>query len=195
MAVRIYNLLLRLYPQKFRDVYGESMAQNFVDLYRDTSTGGTRKMFFLFLSLLRDLVQSLPQEHIESWKNDQLVANAGQEKSRAIILLYGGLLFHLILFLGAVSPWVARYDGYTIDMRTGIPPCYMAVNRFFEIGWGAAYPLIIIGAWFFVFTIKRWRLLVNAQLDSWTATKDALVVFPTSLFLVWMVGQIVYSIC
>src|SRR5258708_39310823 len=62
MSEKIYAWLLRLYPSRFRETYGDDALQLFRDRARD------EKGFFaslrLWLDLLVDLAGSLPREHL-----------------------------------------------------------------------------------------------------------------------------------
>jgi len=64
ISYRIYDLLLRAYPAKFRDEYGPPMAQVFRDCHRAEKRRG--KLAGLWLRTLLDVVHSAPQEHIEN---------------------------------------------------------------------------------------------------------------------------------
>ena len=60
-GVRLYALLLYLYPKSFRREYGESMLQLFNDQRRAVDGAGGYAM--LWLKMLRDLVVSVPAAH------------------------------------------------------------------------------------------------------------------------------------
>ena len=70
MSEKFYAWLLRLFPQHFRDTYGEDALQLFRDRLRDESSGFARLR--LWLDLLFDLLLSLPQEYRRP-KSDVLV--------------------------------------------------------------------------------------------------------------------------
>lgn len=61
MSEKLYALLLRLYPARFRAAYGEEAMQVFRDRLRDER--GIRARVRLWLDVLADLVRSAPQEH------------------------------------------------------------------------------------------------------------------------------------
>lgn len=61
MSEKLYALLLRLYPARFRAAYGDEAMQVFRDRLRDDR--GFRARVRLWLDVLLDLVRSMPQEH------------------------------------------------------------------------------------------------------------------------------------
>jgi hypothetical protein len=61
LGVRLYALLLYLYPKPFRREYGEAMLQLFNDQRRSASGPGGHAM--LWLKTLRDLLVSVPAAH------------------------------------------------------------------------------------------------------------------------------------
>lgn len=64
ISVRIYRRLLKLYPAKHRDEYGEEMARCFADLCRDGAMRrGVAGLVAAWGFVLRDYVGSLIQEH------------------------------------------------------------------------------------------------------------------------------------
>jgi len=113
MSEKIYALLLRLFPSRFRESYGEDALQLFRDRARD------EKGFFpslrLWLDLLYDLAISVPREYV--YARPALVgAFAGQrmDGSPTFFLLEnesprpGALLFGGVLSLAAVGTlWLA----------------------------------------------------------------------------------------
>lgn len=70
-SLRLYCLLLRLYPQDFRREYSTAMTHIFCDLYRDTYQQSSRwRMWLFWLHTVADLLISAPREHIALWKKD-----------------------------------------------------------------------------------------------------------------------------
>jgi len=61
MSEKMYRLLLRLYPSRFRGQYGEEAMQVFRDRLRDER--GAWKRARLWMDVLRDLATSAPREH------------------------------------------------------------------------------------------------------------------------------------
>jgi hypothetical protein len=61
MSEKLYALLLRLYPARFRAHYGGEAMQVFRDRMRDERSPGARLR--LWLDVMADLWRSMPQEH------------------------------------------------------------------------------------------------------------------------------------
>jgi MacB-like protein len=66
--MKLYRLLLNLYPARFREEYGGPLQQQFLDDYREADTAGAR--FKLWLSALGDLAWSIPVELAHELKQD-----------------------------------------------------------------------------------------------------------------------------
>src|SRR5580658_2229171 len=66
--MKLYRLLLNLYPARFREEYAGPLQQQFLDDYRDAQTLGARCK--LWLSALRDLAWSIPVELAHELKQD-----------------------------------------------------------------------------------------------------------------------------
>jgi predicted permease len=66
--MRLYRLLLNLYPARFREEYGGPLQQQFLDDYREAHNAGARLK--LWLSALRDLAWSIPVELAHELKQD-----------------------------------------------------------------------------------------------------------------------------
>lgn len=64
LSERIYGMLLKAYPQRYRRQYEAPMAQLFSDQLRDANTW--RKLALLWLRTLADLVRTLPVRHAEA---------------------------------------------------------------------------------------------------------------------------------
>lgn len=64
VSERIYRILLKAYPPRYRRRYEEPMAQLFVDQLRIANTMG--KLSALWLRTLADLVRTLPERHAET---------------------------------------------------------------------------------------------------------------------------------
>lgn len=65
-AIRIYALLLHLYPRRYRATFGAQMRQTFIDQYQDlqASQGHVGPRFWL--ALFSDEIQNIVREHM-SW--------------------------------------------------------------------------------------------------------------------------------
>lgn len=97
-AVRLYALLLYLYPAPFRREYGESMLQLFNDQRRAARGAGGYVM--LWLKTLLDLARSVPAAH----------ANA-PGPSRGVVLVWSIVAILVVLFVvnALVLPnWISR---------------------------------------------------------------------------------------
>ncbi len=66
--MKLYRLLLNLYPARFREEYGGSLEQQFVDEYRETQTAAAR--FKLWVTALHDLAWSIPVELAHELRQD-----------------------------------------------------------------------------------------------------------------------------
>src|SRR5580704_4210679 len=66
--MKLYRLLLSLYPARFREEYAGPLQQQFLDDYREALTIGSRSK--LWLSALRDLAWSIPVELAHELKQD-----------------------------------------------------------------------------------------------------------------------------
>jgi predicted permease len=66
--MKLYRLLLNLYPARFREEYGGPLEQQFLDEYREAQTAGAR--FRLWLTALRDLAWSIPIELAHELRQD-----------------------------------------------------------------------------------------------------------------------------
>lgn len=62
---RLYQLLIRLYPEKYREEYGEQMLLDFSDMYRESRMQeGQTIIFHLWSNVMSDYLSSLAREHI-----------------------------------------------------------------------------------------------------------------------------------
>lgn len=64
LSERIYRLLLKAYPWRYRGRYEEPMAQLFADQVR--AADSWRKLARLWLRTLADLLRTLPARHVET---------------------------------------------------------------------------------------------------------------------------------
>src|SRR5215831_1448322 len=107
MSERIYAWLLRLYPVRFRETYGDEALQLFRDRTRDEA--GFFPRLRLWLDLLMDVTISIPREYLHV-PSPRIVPSAQQpfdgvpafyvlqnESPRASALLSGGVLSALAL--------------------------------------------------------------------------------------------------
>ena len=61
--IRVFRLLLALYPGEFRDEYGRELALVFADRYRDAATGIERLQ--VFLQAVAGVLREAPKEHAQ----------------------------------------------------------------------------------------------------------------------------------
>ena len=59
-SINLYRLLSSLYPKAFRDAYGDDLVATFTEQLRDERATG------VWLSTLRDLVVTIPSQHMEA---------------------------------------------------------------------------------------------------------------------------------
>jgi hypothetical protein len=106
MSEKIYAWLLRLYPSRFREEYGEAALELFRD--RASDERGFLARLRLWLDLVRDLAVSIPREYRRA--QPALAAApakpcfyfAANESPRAGALLIGGLVSLVPVFLLAI---------------------------------------------------------------------------------------------
>jgi hypothetical protein len=61
---RVFVLLTRAYPKRFRADFQDEMFRLFREQLRDARSGGRREFALLWLRVLTDVVQSAPAEHL-----------------------------------------------------------------------------------------------------------------------------------
>jgi len=61
--LRVYGLLIRLYPRPFRDAFAAQMLQTFADLYQDVAAAEGRAGVRFWLPLVADEVQNVVKQH------------------------------------------------------------------------------------------------------------------------------------
>ena len=82
LAVRLYRVLLKAYPEQFRREYGPQMEQAFRDLYRE-ERGGRGGIVLLWARTSSDLVATALAERIRAHANDEEVVM--QDRRLAVI--------------------------------------------------------------------------------------------------------------
>ena len=93
-SVRVYQLLLKMYPSKFQQEYGPQMVQVFHDCcMRTFHQGGTNGMVKLWAVTLLDLIQSMLSEH--SQKEIEMKKDMKPEDIRMAgdMLIMGAVVF------------------------------------------------------------------------------------------------------
>jgi hypothetical protein len=62
-AERVYDALLRLYPQSYRDTFGAEMRQTFRDLYQDVQRSHGRVGVGFWLEIVGDDLRNVLRQH------------------------------------------------------------------------------------------------------------------------------------
>jgi len=166
-TVRVYRLLVRLYPREFRDEYGADMVQLLRDQRRDESS------WRVGVRCAVDFAVSVPTQHIEARMN--------RPATHLVPLLYtalavGGLLFAIlggsniaIVALGASISISAGAMAAVTWKQSGPIRARIATN-----GW---WKLVITGPCIIVllvvaagFGVEAWELMMFALLVAFVAT-------------------------
>src|ERR1035438_5674918 len=95
---RLYRLLLKLYPARFREEFGAPLERQFADEYRDAETAAGRA--WLWLRALADLAVTIPAELLREIGQDLRYA-ARVYRKRALTPLLA--LSALALAIGATT--------------------------------------------------------------------------------------------
>ncbi len=95
-AVRLFRVLLALYPGEFRDEYGREMALVFADRHRAASTFGERLL--IWIEALWGLATQAPREHAAMLMQDLRYAIRALRKDKTFALT---VLITLALGIGA----------------------------------------------------------------------------------------------
>jgi len=133
VSVKVYQVLLAVYPARFRKEYGSHMLQVFRDCcLRAFRQSGKNGMFKLWALTLFDLLRSSIEEHLQK--------ETFMTRSKFIRL--GGWS----LMLGAVSLFLSILSAYIDSIPYGplwrIRPFYMAVS---ELGFWMTPILLAVG--------------------------------------------------
>jgi MFS family permease len=104
---RVYRALLRLYPEPFRERFGDELVQLCGDLLRDARAGrgGRDGVGVTWLRIILDVVQTAPAEHLEQRRVARSLTRPASAVMKGLGLLgiLGGLLF-LAAFIPEL-PW------------------------------------------------------------------------------------------
>jgi putative ABC transport system permease protein len=95
---RIYRLLLKLYPARFREEYSGPLERQFRDDYRDLTT--RRQRFWFWTRALADLGYSIPAEMFRELRQDAAYALRVYRERRLVTLL---AMSALALAIGAAT--------------------------------------------------------------------------------------------
>jgi hypothetical protein len=170
---KIYRLLLRLYPTRFRKEYAEEMAQVFRDLCRDVDQKkGKRGLVLLSLRSLFDLLKNCLEEWMMTLTGSEIRQIAKQVSvflRGMIALCLTWFLIFWVVFLFApalLAPWNSNKLPHGSLVRS--------INAFFELQPGLVVPswiMVAIGVVLFLRAVRvkglspvlPWRFaLINA---------------------------------
>jgi hypothetical protein len=103
MALRVYTLLVRLYPRDYRQAFGTQMRQTFKDAYADlvAQSGGVGLRFWL--GVIGDAVLSSIHEHIAALKGRSAMQQPWMQQG----IVYGtryGLLWIILNIINTLLP-------------------------------------------------------------------------------------------
>jgi hypothetical protein len=153
-AVKVYIVLLRLYPREHRREYGEWMAQ----LFRDQCTDAYAQrralgLLALWLRTLWDLGITAFQEHL------RLAADLGLANQKVAPLPWRQVLLAVLPGLwimverAQLIPWVLgwrwiSYDLYNLPPGVAYPSSYKMLMLWLKLGWmGLACVLMMWRGW------------------------------------------------
>lgn len=116
-AERRYRLLLRLYPRRFREQYGDAMTDTFIDCHRHARSRGLS--FWLFVA--SDTVHAAAVQHFNVWASDDRRVSA-----RWLAACTAGTV--LCYVAGGASTWAFRYLYHPyLEGTTFLPSVYGAL--------------------------------------------------------------------
>lgn len=124
MSEKLYARLLKLFPKRFRDVYGEDALQLFRDRARDEA--GLVRAMRLWLDLFADLAVSVPREYF--YAEPELLA--ARQHSGGVPSFYvlgaeaprpGALVFGTLLSVLAVATFSALLSSGAVYRRSAVP--------------------------------------------------------------------------
>jgi hypothetical protein len=75
MALRIYTLLVRLYPRAYQAAFGAQMLQTFKDQYTDLVAQEGNAGLIFWLGVVGVAVTSIPGEHLAHLKGEKRIMN------------------------------------------------------------------------------------------------------------------------
>src|SRR5947209_19349436 len=97
-ARRLYRLLLKLYPARFREEFAEPLERQFQDDYRDAQ--GPRAKAWFWMSALADLAFSIPAEIAGELRHDVKYALRVYRQRKGTTML---VLVAMALAIGATT--------------------------------------------------------------------------------------------
>lgn len=106
VSERIYRILLKAYPARYRRTYEEQMAQLFGDQLR--CTGGAGALLALWLRTLADLLRTLPARHLERLHRTTGFGGYNQSARRSVF------------FARYTSAWLGHESITAEDLLAGV---------------------------------------------------------------------------
>ncbi len=172
-AVKVYTVLLRLYPREHRQAYGPLMIQ----LFRDQCTDAYAQrralgLLTLWLRTLWDLGITAFQEHL------RLAADLGLANQKVAPLPWRQVLLAILPGLwmmverAQLIPWVLgwRWISYNLPPGVAYPSSYKMLLLWLNLGWMGLAGVLMVWRW--------WR---NRQIVRWIYPVAGLVVFALPL--------------
>ncbi|MBN1641208.1 MAG: hypothetical protein JXA09_08230 [Anaerolineae bacterium] len=136
LSVKLYRLLLVLYPAAHRRAYGAPMAQLFRDACRDTlREKGTRGLAVLWIRMLGDAIASAAVERLSACKNGGVVLMTEllQNRRRYAGWIVAGSPLVLAALLSALNP---RFMGLMVLPHPDLQP----------LGWALTLGVLVLTA-------------------------------------------------
>ena len=98
-ANQIYKVLLKLYPQSYREAFGTQMMQTFIDHYADVEKSEGRVSLSFWLSVITDEVRNIPAQHLTPLKGTGTFLEVTVTKLAlsAVLLIPLYVLFYAVL--------------------------------------------------------------------------------------------------
>jgi hypothetical protein len=133
-AERVYGFLVDLYPKRFRQEFGSSMKQTFLDLLDDPDMTTSR----IWLSVFRDVGSSLFREHLANVTGGRVMTrislSAGFLRVALLVVLIGGTP----LASGAAGYYLGRSQVQPVAQASPYPDeatIQAALSRLPEAEW------------------------------------------------------------
>lgn len=105
--VRLYSILLQLYPATFRNAYSIEMVIMFRDCLRDARNEGTRGILQLWLHIFIDIGLSVPRVYLEEWNMQASYTRSNQIGAVTAVICAVVLVGTLAGFFNMDTPGVA----------------------------------------------------------------------------------------
>src|SRR6185503_13960819 len=118
VSPRVYRLLLLAYPADFRREYGSQMTQVFRDCCRQqVQQAGTLGLLRVWFQALRDLVQTVPYEHLDNFGKENSVMNNLRRDLVAAVVCFAIVLMAFLTLRYARANQVGSLllFGYALD--------------------------------------------------------------------------------